>query len=303
MTIDNKLHRGHALLRRAGDDEATLGLAMITLHGALEDHIDEMLRRDPALDPQVRAEIDADRLGWLSRADAALARGLLTPTQRNIALEANRLRQAVAHGEPFAGSAASVEQYAAFVAEVTGRAAAPRAAHAATEAATAAHAVPEDTAWNARASKNTARRTATRPRPRPPGARPVLTLPVRNMALTAAAVFGALAILWWMWTGIFGATPPQPQVASQRPTIAVLPTPVPQQASIARLGGATGFLRTTPSFNAPTYPAQVRDGTRVVLLNRPSVTAEGTTWRYVEYSGYQGWVPENNLDVAAVGVG
>jgi hypothetical protein len=296
MTIDDKLLRGYALLRRAGNDESMLGLAMITFHGALEDHLDEMLRRDPDLDPQIREALENGRLGWLPRADAALARGLITPTQRNIALDANRLRQEVAHGETFAGSAASVEQYATFVSGITGRGKSVRAVREAAEAPTAAHSAVGSNAYSAR-----------RARPRPAASRPVVSMlpwPVRNMAFTAVAVVVGVGLLWWMLGGIINPTNTPATNTARPPTTAPLPTPAPQLATIARLGGATGLMRTAPSFNAPTQPAPISDGTRVTILNRPTVQAEGTSWRYISYGGYDGWVPEHNLDIQApTGVG
>ena len=47
--IDARLERGVAIFRRAGDDTALLGAALLAFHGGLEAYLDEELAGQPDL--------------------------------------------------------------------------------------------------------------------------------------------------------------------------------------------------------------------------------------------------------------
>lgn len=62
--IDERLERGVALFRRAGDDDALLGAALLAFVGALEQFLDADLLARPELAEPDRAQLTQGRLGW-----------------------------------------------------------------------------------------------------------------------------------------------------------------------------------------------------------------------------------------------
>src|SRR4051812_19347864 len=119
--IDQRLDRGVEIFRRAGDDSALLGAALLTFHGALEQYIDAELRDRPEIDAEERRLLDAGRLGWPTRAKLAEQSGLLDPAQARQAIEATRARIAIARGDVCAWTAGAVESYGQMVAARCGR--------------------------------------------------------------------------------------------------------------------------------------------------------------------------------------
>ncbi|HMP41406.1 MAG TPA: hypothetical protein PKA05_13575, partial [Roseiflexaceae bacterium] len=142
-TIDDKLRRGYDLTTRSGGDQDLLGAAMVAFHSALENYFDEFLGSLPQIDADVRELLTSGRIRWVQRANLALEHGLISREQRRMILDVNRLRQEFAHGEPFSGSAESVEAYGRFVTELCGRAV-PRPARRRRAAAAPAPAPADD---------------------------------------------------------------------------------------------------------------------------------------------------------------
>src|SRR5258708_6083969 len=97
--IDERLDRGVEIFRRAGDDSALLGAALLSFHGALEQYIDAELRDRPELSAEERRLLAAGRLGWPTRAKLAEQAGLLSREQAGQAIEATRARIAIARGD------------------------------------------------------------------------------------------------------------------------------------------------------------------------------------------------------------
>ncbi|HWQ11937.1 MAG TPA: hypothetical protein VNL77_04010, partial [Roseiflexaceae bacterium] len=197
-SVDEKLRRGFDLAARAHGDGDTLGVALLALHGALEDHLDQALGHLAELSPEDRLALEDPAYGWVKRANLALRYGLVTREQRQAILDANRQRQEFAHGDPFRGSQRELENYASLVAVLVGRR--PTAAHAARPAKRPAPTVVPAAAQPAaaRASEGTtvsasspwAERAAVR-RTRRPDLLPD-SLPVR--ALIAALAVLVLAV-------------------------------------------------------------------------------------------------------------
>src|SRR5436190_16439824 len=96
--IDQRLDRAVEIFRRAGDDSALLGAALLAFHGALEQFIDAELRDRPELGAEERRLLGAGRLGWPARAKLAEQAGLLSKEQAGQAIEATRARLALARG-------------------------------------------------------------------------------------------------------------------------------------------------------------------------------------------------------------
>ncbi|MGQ9548752.1 MAG: hypothetical protein ACUVWS_08990 [Roseiflexus sp.] len=300
--VEEKVRRGFDLVQRAGDDNDLLGAALLAFHSALSDYLDNELRRSPLLSDAERKAIDEGTLGWATRAALAQRAGLLTETQRDRVLTINWVRTGFAHGEGFAGSARSVAAYGEFVAELCGlaqpRTASPHRDASAQRASTGAFREagapttrPETASGlRARVEERQARRAGWLPEDRPFR----LTLVALAALIFIALMIGGLQQLLTPSTpSIAGAPPIAPSVAIAMPPTN---TPIPKKARIVNLPpGGPGWLRTTPSFRAPTQPVPLSEGLEVTLLERNPVEAEGTRWRLVSVGGYDGWCPEHNL--------
>ena len=300
--VEEKVRRGFDLVQRAGDDSDLLGAALLAFHSALSDHLDAELRRSPLLSDAERKAIDEGTLGWATRAMLAQRAGLLTEKQRERVLEINRVRASFAHGEGFVGSARSVAAYGEFVADLCGLTQ-PRTAP--SQRAPAAHRTP--TGVSGEASDAPTRPVAAsglRARAEERKARQAGWLPERQSLRLALAALAVLALVFLAISGLQHLlTPSTPSIAGAPPTVLsaaiTLPptnTPTPKKARIVNLPpGGPGWLRTTPSFRAPTQPVPLSEGLEVTLLERAPVDAEGTRWRFVSVGGYDGWCPEHNL--------
>ncbi|HWQ12008.1 MAG TPA: hypothetical protein VNL77_04370, partial [Roseiflexaceae bacterium] len=96
---------------------------------------------------------------------------------------------------------------------------------------------------------------------------------------------------------VSSAAPPlQPAITPAATVPPPTPTPEIRQGRIVGLGGATGFMHEPAGFNTPTLPPPLPEGTVVTLLDMPPTTAEDTIWVKVSYGGYEGWVPQNNVE-------
>jgi hypothetical protein len=310
--VDEKLRRGFDIAARANGDGDALGVALLALHGALEDHLDEALRQLPDLAPEDRQALEDPAAGWVTRANLALRYGLVTREQRQAILDANRQRQEFAHGDPFVSGQRALDNYANLVAGLVGRR--PTAAHPDRPAAQRPARAVAPTAATApartRASEGTTMsasspwddRVAVR-RARRPDLLPD-SLPVR--ALIAALAVLVLAVAVWRLLG--WSDPAEPSQTAGGPLTPVItpaatlppPTPTPEvrQGRIVGLGGAAGYLHDPPGFDTPTLPPPLPEGAIVVLLDDAPVDAGGATWVKVAYSGYEGWVPQNNVEAA-----
>lgn len=115
MSIQEKLNKGRDRLNKAGNDADMLGLAMTSIHGALEDACRNWLaapeiKQQHGVDVQNRAEANWQNIlelmprycGW-SEQDVRYVRKM------------NSLRNQAAHGEGFEGTRQDVEQYLSFV--------------------------------------------------------------------------------------------------------------------------------------------------------------------------------------------
>jgi hypothetical protein len=310
--VDEKLRRGFDLAERANGDGDTLGVALLALHGALEDHLDEALRRLPDLAPEERQALEDPAYGWVTRANLALRHELVTREQRQAILDANSQRQEFAHGDPFVGGQRALDNYATLVAGLVSRR--PTAAHPARPAAhrparavapTSATAparmrssegttVSASSPWDDRAAVRRTRRPDLLPD----------SLPVR--ALIAALAVLVLAVAVWRLLSLSDPAG-QPRTADRPLEPAITPaatvppptaTPEVRQGRIVGLGSATGFLHEPPGFDTPTLPPPLPEGAIVILLDDAPVAAGGATWVKVAYSGYEGWVPQNNVEAA-----
>jgi hypothetical protein len=279
--IDERLDRGVEIFRRAGDDSALLGAALLAFHGALERYLDDELTDLPQLLPEQRKLLAAGRLGWLARADQAAQAGWLTPEQRTQALEATRARLTIARGDQCDWPAAAVQTYGRFVAERCGR--------------------MEMIHWIDQRPER-AKRTAANPIPpvwEPPEPR---RFPVARLAVTVLFLVTLAAVAWTLYTRLDGprllravGALPAPTAAPLPPTPTAAPTPVPRTARLTGLQGGPGWLHVIPSFDSPTRAIRLADGMEVTLRDEQQTDSNGVRWQLVEAGGYEGWCPESNL--------
>lgn len=111
-----KLQLGLQRLSKAGNDPDLLGLALISLHGALEDYFRNWLSTNSSVPPSQReAVLDARQIQWKGLLDLMQQYGSLNDSQRRYILRLNRLRQDVGHGGQFTGTRSELENYADFV--------------------------------------------------------------------------------------------------------------------------------------------------------------------------------------------
>lgn len=327
-SVDDKLRRGFDVLARADGDRDLLGVALVALHGALEDHLDEMLRRAPELSVEDHDLMDGADYGWRSRVALAQRQGLISADQGQAMLSANEQRRQFAHGAVFRWGEREVEGYADLAASICGRRA--TAAHAARPARAPA-AAPQRTARaeaavvpqaaqadgpapqprRIRTAEGTTTVASSRWSERPAAQRrgaggllPAGVLPDSLPVRLAIAAVAALLLLLAGWRLLAPQQQQQPAVA-ERPAAAIVtpvpteppvtPTPLVRRARIVNLGNAVGWLREQPSFTAATLPIPLSEGLEVTLVQREPVNAEGTTWGLVATGGYEGWAPLNNI--------
>ncbi|GAB4205311.1 MAG: hypothetical protein OHK0022_31270 [Roseiflexaceae bacterium] len=118
---DDKLTRGFTLLARSGGDPDLLGVALLAIHGALEEHLRAELLARPDLRAEERQTLEHYSAGWLPLVRLAQQYLDLTHDQRRTIQEASLLRQNFAYGEPFGGSVGTLLHYGRLVEKLCGR--------------------------------------------------------------------------------------------------------------------------------------------------------------------------------------
>lgn len=280
--IDERLDRGVEIFRRAGDDSALLGAALLAFHGALERFLDDELRERPELSADERRLLAAGRLGWPARARLAEQAVLLSREQAGQAIEATRARIALARGDACAWPASAVESYGQVVATRCGRMELVRWIDQRPERAKQTVANPIPPVWE-------------------PAARP--RIPVVRLVVSLLFLVTFAAVVWTIYTRLdgprllrsvgAGSAATAVQVATE--PIAPTPTSAARTARITGLGGGPGWLHATATFDSPTRAIRLADGMQVMLHDEQQTDSAGVRWQLVEVGGYQGWCPENNL--------
>jgi hypothetical protein len=293
--VDEKLRRGLALIDRADGDGDLLGAALLTIHGALEDYLHAALLRHPQVGPEDRQVLAERNQGWVPRANLAQKYGLLTREQRKRILEANDVRQAFAHGAPLRWRDADMRRYGQFVAELCGRQEllARERRRATAEGPARRAALPDrrvDPASRQRERMAMATRYSRFPRIL------IITFVVLALLLGGVALSRRYEISFTRIGQAFGLLA-QP---TSTPTAApVPPTPTPRiiQARLVHLGAGPGWLHDTPDFTSPTLPIPLQEGLIVTVLEQQQADTAGNLWRHVSVGGYEGWCPDNNLEI------
>jgi hypothetical protein len=115
-TNNLKLKLGLERLSKAEKDRDLLGLALISLHGALEDHFRYWLKSNSSVPLSKREFIfNFKQIQWKDLLDLMQQYGGLNKNQCNYIFDMNKLRQAVGHGGQYTGTRSQLEKYAGFV--------------------------------------------------------------------------------------------------------------------------------------------------------------------------------------------
>jgi hypothetical protein len=115
-TNNLKLKLGLERLSKAEKDLDLLGLALISLHGALEDHFRYLLKSNSSVPLSKRELIfNFRQTQWKGLLGLMQRYGGLNKNQCDDILYMNKLRQEVAHGKQYAGTRSQLEDYADFV--------------------------------------------------------------------------------------------------------------------------------------------------------------------------------------------
>lgn len=297
MTINDKLNRGIDLLEDASSDQDLLGVALLSFHAALKEHMQSLLSSQPALSGSQQQTLDHQELALLDMLDLAQQHGDLTREERWRIEEAEKLVAEFVAGEPFRGSPREVGSYGHFVADLSGH------GQLADYLASAARVQPSPP-------------TAAELEQSPPSLYSDVMRWIPGIALLAILL---VAALW-----LFGrAANPFSSAADQAavPTVnrallvtqeggqavaltpvspAALPSPAlppgARVARIVRLGGGPGWLHESADFASPTIPIRLTEGQQVIALGQQQQDAEGNPWVLVSVGGYQGWSPLNNVE-------
>jgi hypothetical protein len=112
----DKLAQGLQRLKQAGDNNERLGLALLSIHGALEDHFRAWLAANRQFPADQRALLEnRQQVNWDKLLEWMQRYGALSGDVARQIRQANRLRQEVAHGGSYSGTRSFLDGYAALV--------------------------------------------------------------------------------------------------------------------------------------------------------------------------------------------
>lgn len=303
-----KLELGLQRLAKAGDDADMLGLALQSIHGALEDHFRARLASDSHMPAEQRAAMaDPKQTQWRDLLDAMQLFGDLSAPNRELIWRTNALRTKVAHGGRYTGSRADLERYAALARLLCGYPA---------DAQPAPESRPFDKLRGSRTEglpqpRARAEKLAAKPASARSAASQDIPRAVRNGALAAPVrrrspwPGGVLALVLLFILAAFAVlrSPPSPRAESAAaptelataapataapvaaPAIDPPPTPLPRTATVMAQDGLN--LRGDHNSSAALV-GTLPSGTRVTIVGEP-VQAGGYTWWNVEVDGRRGW--------------
>jgi hypothetical protein len=281
--VDDKLQRGFMLLERAATDSDLLGVALLAIHGALEDRFRQTLSARPTLNlaerqALVRRDITGPALVEMMEQHAGLP-----ADQRRIVLDALEIRQNFINGRPFRWRVNDMLRYARFVETVCDQ-----------------RGLLDEILTERRAA-----RAETEPIPalREPQSRFRPLLSIWNaiaLALFVCVIIAGVQIYNYLdietlFSNADAAVTPPPVTSAANANARPTPTSTARQARITGLGGGPGWLHELPNFDSNTLPIRLGEGMRVTVLEPEQTDSDGLLWRYVSVEGYEGWCPAPNL--------
>ncbi|WP_205704065.1 hypothetical protein [Candidatus Chloroploca sp. Khr17] len=123
MTQTQKIHTkfklGMTRLEAAKQDQIALEQALLSFHGALEDHLRFVLSQKAIISAETRAAVgDRSKTQWRDLAELAQVYKIITMDNKYVILKMNKKRQAIAHGHACELSKQEVVRYAEFIASI-----------------------------------------------------------------------------------------------------------------------------------------------------------------------------------------
>jgi ABC-type Fe2+-enterobactin transport system substrate-binding protein len=121
MSAREKLNKGRNLLNKANNDPDLLGLALTSIHGALEDSC-----RDRLASPQIKQQHGIDvqnraEASWQTLLELMGKYGGWSQQDVRYVAKMNALRNKVAHGEDFNNTHQDLAEYLAYVEQAIAR--------------------------------------------------------------------------------------------------------------------------------------------------------------------------------------
>ncbi|MEI6181472.1 MAG: hypothetical protein WCP31_12005 [Chloroflexales bacterium] len=117
--IDATFQLGLTRLEAAGENQSTLGQALLSFHGALEDYIRFFLATNSAVPAETREVVrDRGKTQWRDLVMFAQRYHVINANDKNIILSMNRKRQEIAHGKACQIHKREIEFYAGLVRSV-----------------------------------------------------------------------------------------------------------------------------------------------------------------------------------------
>jgi SH3 domain-containing protein len=288
-----KLELGLQRLAKAGDDADMLGLALQSIHGALEDHFRARLSVDSHMPAEQRAAMaDPKQTQWRDLLDAMQLYGELSAPNRELIWRTNTLRTKVAHGGRYTGSRADMERYAALARSLCGYPADAKPAALPQPRAPAEKPIVKPTGARSVAAPDIPR--AVRAGTLTSSARPRSPWPGGLLALALLLSLAAFAVLRSAPSPraesaaaptALATAAPATQAPVAAPAIDLPPTPLPRAATVTAQDGLN--LRSDHNSSAALL-GTLPSGTRVTIVGEP-VQADGYTWWNVEVDGRRGW--------------
>lgn len=292
---NEKLALGLQRLAKAGSDPDLLGLALQSIHGALEDAFRRQLASDPHVPEAQRAEmLDPKRVQWKALLDAMTLYCDLSLADAESIGRWNTTRNRVAHGGRFSGTHAELDAYAALAQRLLGYTPPGKLPPAPAPPSVApAHSRAPSPPPEARA------RPASPPSARAPeiprAVRPAATAPTRSgpgwlVIVAMVGLLGTLALVALVRS--FTDRPVAAEAPAATATLLLTPAPGPttppatQRAAIVQ---AVPDLRVRagPSLDSATL-FFAANGARLIIVGGP-VEADAHRWWQVELEGRQGW--------------
>jgi hypothetical protein len=283
-----KLELGLQRLAKAGDDADLLGLALQSIHGALEDTFRAQLAADPHMPSDQReAVLDPKRVQWKDLLDAMQLYGNLSVEHRDLIWRANGQRARVAHGGRYNGTRAELARYASLVQQLCNYTAPAKPPKAAAQAPRPTSEQSTPRAGTEAPDIPRAVRTQTRTIPQRTriGWWSIVLVVVLLVGLASFVVLRNAA----RPLAQLAAAPASPSTLAE--ATAAAPTAGPPTATTphaATVNAPDGLnIRRDHSSRAAILGA-LPNGTRVTVLAGP-VDADGHSWWQIAADGQQGW--------------